>query len=64
MASNLESWNDTVGSKFSTAVNQTESYLRDAIKKVNDELQVARTVISKRVNVKKRSDEIKNLVVR
>lgn len=64
MSSSLDSWNDTVGSKFSTAVNNVESYLRDAVKSINDNMTDAKNVMLKRVIVKSSAKEIKDLLVR
>lgn len=64
MSSSLDSWNDTVGSKFSVAVNNVESYLRDAVKSINDNMTDAKNVMLKRVIVKSSAKEIKDLLVR
>lgn len=64
MSSSLDSWNDTVGSKFSTAVNNVENYLRDAVKSINDSMTDAKNVMLKRVVVKSSAKEIKDLLVR
>lgn len=64
MSSSLDSWNDTVGSRFSAAVNKVESYLRNSMKSVNDNMTDAKNVMQKRVVVKSSAKEINNLLVR
>lgn len=63
MSQSLNSWNDTVGSKFNQAVNDTNRFLDEEIKKVNNQIQAATEEIGKRVSVKSYSKEINELIV-
>lgn len=63
MSQSLSSWNDTVGSKFNQAVNDTNRFLDEEIKKVNNQIQAATEEIGKRISVKSYSKEINELIV-
>lgn len=63
MSQSLSSWNDIVGSKFNQAVNDTNRFLDEEIKKVNNQIQAATEEIGKRVSVKSYSKEINELIV-
>lgn len=64
MASGLASWNDSVGSKFNKAVNNTNNYLNNGIKPVQEKIDLAREIVNKPINVKSYMKEIKNLEVK
>lgn len=64
MLNSLNSWKDSVGAKYSEAVNAVNRYYSDGVEKVNTEIQKSNYVISKRVQVKSHMDEINKLIVR
>ncbi len=64
MGSGLSQWNDSVGSQFSAAVNNTNNYLQTEVHKVEEKIKSAESVMSRRVPVKSHSNEINNLIVR
>lgn len=63
MASGLSSWNDSVGVKFNKAVSNTNNYLTNGIKPVQEKIDSAREIANKPVVVKSQMSEIKRLEV-